>query len=249
MKAQRPVETPHRIPGTRLDTQGRASVRGPRDAETQRGVSTKGPVLFKGRFRVQSTRLPGWDYRSNGYYFVTICTKDRAPFLGDIADGRMCLSSIGEIIAAEWRGIAVRRRDVSLDEWVVMPNHIHGIVVVARDRGVETPQRERARGAISDGRPLTRRRKDDAMQRGVSTGIPPRLQAGSLGTITGQFKSRSTKRAWQLGFQSSDGSHSSMTISFVMKDPWIRFVSTLSTTRRSGIRPRGCPRTYVSRRT
>jgi REP element-mobilizing transposase RayT len=167
----------------------------------QRGVSTKAPALFRGRFRVQSTRLPTWDYTSNGYYFLTICTKDREPFLGEIIDGSMQLSKIGEIVADEWRQIAIKRRDVWLDEWVVMPNHLHGIVVIAREPCVETPQRPRVGDRIASDQLPTERPHGEAMQRGVFTRVAFRILPGSLAAIIGQFKSRATKRAWQLGFE------------------------------------------------
>lgn len=192
------VETPQRtrVPGGCNEERG--SAEGHRDEDTQRGVSTEAPTLYRGRFRVQSARLPGWDYTSNGYYFVTICTRDRVPFLGEVLGSSVRLSRIGEIVAAEWRGIAVRRRDVSLDEWVVMPNHLHGIVVIRRELGaVKTPQRGRAHPVPGDF-PMTHFDEMRPTQRGVPTSS--RLPAGSLGAVVGQFKSRSTKRIWQCGF-------------------------------------------------
>ena len=195
---RRAVETPHRFRAVGLDTADSTSTRGCLGEGAQRGVSTEGSPLFRGGFRIESSRLPGWDYTSNGYYFVTVCTRDRAPFFGEVLDGSAKLTRAGEIVAEEWQGIAIRRRDVSLDQWIVMPNHLHGILVIARDPGVETPQRIEASDRLAEDSQSTQRGRNDGMQRGVSTAS--RLQAGSLGAIVGQFKSRSTKRLWRSGF-------------------------------------------------
>jgi len=139
---------------------------------------------YQDRFRVESARLPGWDYASVGWYFVTICTRDRVTVLGDVIDGKMQLSSIGEIVADEWQKTPQVRPNVTLDEWVIMPNHIHGIIVI------ETPQR--GTGGPADR--LVSPGHAETPQRGVST-----LAAGSLGAIIGQIKAACTKRIWAAG--------------------------------------------------
>ena len=92
---------------------------------------------FRGQYRVQSTRLQHWDYSSEGAYFVTICTKDREYSLGEIVNDKMNYSRIGEIIIKEWENTKKIRSNVVLDEWVVMPNHIHGIIII-ENHNVET---------------------------------------------------------------------------------------------------------------
>jgi REP element-mobilizing transposase RayT len=94
-------------------------------------------ALFKQKYRVEATRLPGWDYRSAGWYFVTICTRRRACFFGDIVEGHMRLSEVGEAAQNFWREIPQHFRQICLDEFIIMPNHIHGIVVIIA-KGVET---------------------------------------------------------------------------------------------------------------
>jgi hypothetical protein len=86
--------------------------------------------LFKNKYRINSTRLKGWDYSWPGYYFVTICTKDRTNFFGSIENEKMYLSEIGEIVENEWLKTEQIRKNVILDKFVVMPNHIHGILVI-----------------------------------------------------------------------------------------------------------------------
>ncbi len=95
-------------------------------------------TLFKNQYRIESTRLKDWDYSRYGYYFVTICTKDKKHFLGDIIGDKMQLSEIGEIVAEEWQNSEKIRGYVKLDEWVIMPNHLHGIVIIQNENNVET---------------------------------------------------------------------------------------------------------------
>lgn len=86
--------------------------------------------LFKDKYRVKSTRLRDFNYVSNGAYYVTICTKNRQHFFGEIVNGKMKLSEIGQIVCDEWIKTKQIRKNIELDEWVVMPNHFHGILVI-----------------------------------------------------------------------------------------------------------------------
>lgn len=73
-------------------------------------------------------RCPGHDYSAPGGYFITLCTSDRQPLLGDIRDGVVYLSGIGRLIEEEWRAVAVALPDVALDASVIMPDHMHAII-------------------------------------------------------------------------------------------------------------------------
>jgi putative transposase len=75
-------------------------------------------------------RLQGYDYSRAGAYFVTVCTHRRACVLGEIRDGRMVLNGMGELVTSEWQRTAVLRPNIVLDEFVVMPNHVHGIILI-----------------------------------------------------------------------------------------------------------------------
>jgi putative transposase len=144
-------------------------------------MSTHDPAmtLYKNKYRIESARCPNWDYTSNGAYFITICTKNRQYFFGDVISGTMQLSAIGTIVAQEWQKTAHIRPHVQLDAWVVMPNHLHGIIIITNP--VET----------SRNAPVETSRRD------VSTGA--RLRSNSLGAIIGQFKSVCTKQIWAAG--------------------------------------------------
>ncbi len=93
---------------------------------------------FKGKYRVESTRLPNRNYAANGWYFVTICTSDRAHFFGDVIAGEVQLSAIGKIAQQFWAEIPNHFNDIYIDAYVIMPNHVHGIVVIDCPTDVET---------------------------------------------------------------------------------------------------------------
>ncbi len=77
-----------------------------------------------------SIRLPGYDYSQEGCYFITIVTHDREPIFGSIVDDEMELSDLGRIVELTWRDLENHNPDIALDEFVIMPNHIHGIIQI-----------------------------------------------------------------------------------------------------------------------
>ncbi|MDP2885877.1 MAG: hypothetical protein Q8P51_12750, partial [Ignavibacteria bacterium] len=80
--------------------------------------------------RRNTNRLVGHDYSQPGEYFVTMCTKDREDLFGEITGGEMKLNEVGEIAVKCWKEIPRHYPSIKLDEFVVMPNHVHGIIVV-----------------------------------------------------------------------------------------------------------------------
>ena len=86
--------------------------------------------LFRNRFRNESSRLPEYDYSKSGAYFITICTTNHECSFGEIIDHQMVLSESGKIAFQKWFEIQHHFPFVILDEFVVMPNHIHGIIVI-----------------------------------------------------------------------------------------------------------------------
>lgn len=105
----------------------------------------------------RSIRLQGYDYAQAGAYFVTICTLDRECLFGRVVDGQMRLSEAGEVVAGEWINTADVRDEVALDEWVVMPNHFHGILVIADGRGAAVGRGMARRAPMAErfGRPVS----------------------------------------------------------------------------------------------
>jgi REP element-mobilizing transposase RayT len=82
------------------------------------------------RHRRRSIRLPAYDYAQPGAYFLTVVTHQRQCLFGEIVDGRVLLGGHGEAVEQEWLRSTQIRREIQLDPFVVMPNHIHGIVII-----------------------------------------------------------------------------------------------------------------------
>jgi len=93
------------------------------------------PDTFKNKYRIASIRLQKWDYGWNGSYFITICTRGRQCFFGKIINRSMLLSAIGEIAEKFWFTIPDHFPFIKLDAFVVMPNHVHGIIIIDKKNG------------------------------------------------------------------------------------------------------------------
>ncbi|MEI7579341.1 MAG: transposase [bacterium] len=90
-----------------------------------------GEKKYKNKYKIGSIRLKSWDYRSEGYYFITICTKGRIHFFGEIEKAVMIKNNFGEIAEKYWKEIPKHFTDVTLDEYIIMPDHIHGIIIIS----------------------------------------------------------------------------------------------------------------------
>jgi REP element-mobilizing transposase RayT len=88
---------------------------------------------IKGR---RTLRLSGYDYSIYGPYYVTICTHKKRCLFGKVINGEMVLNQVGRIVNDEWIKAGESRGDLELDEWVLMPNHLHGIVSIIEDSPV-----------------------------------------------------------------------------------------------------------------
>ncbi|MDF1514734.1 MAG: hypothetical protein P1S60_13075 [Anaerolineae bacterium] len=85
----------------------------------------------------RSVRYPGYDYRQSGAYFVTLCAYQKAAIFGRIVDDAVELSPLGEIADQVWRDIPAHKPMVQCPVWVVMPNHMHGIILIVNDNAEE----------------------------------------------------------------------------------------------------------------
>ena len=74
--------------------------------------------------------MPGFDYSESGYYFVTICTKNRIEFFGNIKNEEMVLNDCGAVASKYWNEIPEYYKNVDIDKFIIMPNHIHGIIII-----------------------------------------------------------------------------------------------------------------------
>jgi putative transposase len=125
----------------------------------------------------RSIRLKDYDYTQAGAYFVTICTHERRCLFGGITGGAMVINALGKIVQEEWEQTAVLRANVELDAFVIMPNHIHGIIVIVVD----------GRGMMHHA--PTTNIADQPAQRKFAKPI-----ANSLSSIVGTFKAAVTRR-------------------------------------------------------
>ena len=136
----------------------------------------------------RSIRLPGCDYASPGSYFVTVCTHQRKLLFGEVIDGQMRRNALGDIVHAEWYATERVRSEVRLDAFVVMPNHLHGILEI-----IEVGARRRlapdADAKMADGKTATHRVAPTEGVRSRPHGPAP----GSIGAILGQIKSLTKK--------------------------------------------------------
>ena len=85
---------------------------------------------FQNKYRIQSNRMPQWDYSGDGIYFITMVTQNRDCNLGHINDGEMIFSEFGKIVNDEWLKSFEIRTELFLDEYIIMPNHLHAIVLL-----------------------------------------------------------------------------------------------------------------------
>jgi putative transposase len=135
------------------------------------------------RFHRRSIRLRGADYSEPGAYFITVCAVGRRCIFGNIEDGRVVLSALGEIVRACWVAIPEHFANASVQEFVVMPNHMHGIIGLTVGARYIVPLDQRAR-------------------------TPERFQKpvkGSVPTIVRTFKAAVARRARkELGISSED---------------------------------------------
>ncbi len=126
-------------------------------------------------FERRSTRLKEYDYSQPGYYFVTICTQKKQSLFGEISNNSMKLNELGKMVEAIWKQLPDRFPTIQLDEFVMMPNHMHAVIVLAAALNVGAP----LAGALNS--------KDDFIQKSIhGAGARP---APTLGDVIGAFKS------------------------------------------------------------
>ncbi len=105
----------------------------------------------------RSIRLRGYDYSSAGAYFVTICTRNQELVFGDIIDGSMILNDAGMMVQTVWDEIPSHYPGIEIDEFIIMPNHIHGITIIVGAAPRGRPGSVRAiRQAMHKDRPTPR---------------------------------------------------------------------------------------------
>lgn len=94
-------------------------------------------ALYQNKYRIEPARLKDWDYSTPWWYYVTINTKNHKEYFGEVLNNNMVLNVLGKIVENCWLDIPKHYPNVELDNYVVMPNHIHGIIIL-NESSVET---------------------------------------------------------------------------------------------------------------
>ncbi|MDB5202774.1 MAG: hypothetical protein JWQ27_2183 [Ferruginibacter sp.] len=159
-------------------------------------------TLFKNKYRIESARLLNWDYRWPGAYFITICTKDRAHYFGEIINAEMICNEMGKLAWDFWQEIPAHFPYIALGAFVVMPDHIHGVLIIRIDLPEEIPPLQSSGSEIQTMQCIV----SDQFKNQKMAAISPK--AGSISTIIRSYKSAVSKHihkfhpgfAWQPRF-------------------------------------------------
>ena len=182
---------------------------------------------FKGKYRISSTRLQTWDYGWNGLYFITICTKNKEHYFGEIVEGKMQLSHLGILADVFWYEIKNHTQNIELHEFVVMPNHVHGILLIDNnnwndgfDDGVnkndnrhqhkrQCQRRDKACLVSTNPHKIPNKNPKAIPNKTINTNIDQTIGQkrfqnqgkNTISSIIGGYKSAVTKHAHRLGYE------------------------------------------------
>ena len=160
---------------------------------------------YRNKYRNESTRLQNWDYGWAASYFVTICTKDRVCYLGDVVNGTMQLSHVGVVADILWHEIKNHAQNVELGAYAVMPNHVHGIIILNESsNAVGTTPTVGKTPVVGSTHALTLRRpsktSDTTEPKTIGQKRFQNQGKNTLSSIVGSYKSAVTRHARRLGF-------------------------------------------------
>ena len=169
---------------------------------------------YKNKYRIPSARLQNWDYRWAGAYFITICTQNREHYFGEIktvktgnalSENKIQLSKIGVIADILWHEIKNHAPNVELGEFTVMPNHIHGILVLNNNGADMVDNNVDGAGAntVETGHALSLQSQQLQQLQQHKTIGQKRFQnigKNSISSIVGSYKSAVSRHAHRLGF-------------------------------------------------
>ncbi|WP_310377343.1 transposase [Flavobacterium sp.] len=146
---------------------------------------------FQNKYRIPSARLKNWDYGTNGAYFITICTGNREHFFGEIVsvndENEMQFNEIGGLANEFWAEIPKHFPFVELGNYQVMPNHVHGILIIDKNNVVDD---------VVETLPLETLQCNVSTQNEFMSKISPK--SGTISTIIRSFKSAVTKNAHHI---------------------------------------------------
>jgi putative transposase len=153
---------------------------------------------YQNKYRIPSARLQNWDYRWVGAYFITICTQNREHYFGEIANGKMQLSQVGVIADILWHQITQHTQNVRLGAFVVMPNHIHGILIINENGGDGD---NGGNVAVETGHALSLPTESPVQPKTIGQQRFQNIGKNSIPSIVGSYKSAVTKHAHRLDFE------------------------------------------------
>ena len=165
---------------------------------------------YQNKYRIKSARLEGYDYRQSGLYFITVCTHNREHYFGKIVDNEMQLSNIGILADVFWHEIKNHKNNIELHQFVVMPNHIHGILkIVDGGNGVGCGYdacRDDACIVSTMANPMGQMDGTDESSTNPQQSETNKMAAispksGSVSRVIGSYKSAVTKHAHRLGYE------------------------------------------------
>ena len=157
---------------------------------------------FQNKYRISSARLQTWDYRWSGAYFITIYTKNRQHYFGEIVNQKMILYNVGLLANVLWYEIKNHAKNVTLGEFVVMPNHIHGILILNEIVNANAIVEARQNVNVEARHALPLHLQQPSIQSKNTIGQQRFQNQGknSISSIIGSYKSAVTKHSNRLGF-------------------------------------------------
>lgn len=164
---------------------------------------------YKNKYRIASARASWWDYSWAGAYFITICTQNRFHYFGEIIDQKMVLSPIGILADVFWHEIPKHAPNVELGSFVIMPNHMHGILIInppklsdlsksGGDVDVDVDDVQ-TRHALS--LPQSQPPQSPQSEPHIGTKRFQNQGKNTVSSIVGSYKSAVTRHANRLGFE------------------------------------------------
>ncbi|MFH1196927.1 MAG: transposase [bacterium] len=143
--------------------------------------------LYQKKYRIKSARLKEWDYSTAWWYYVTINTHNHIIWFGDIINDKMMLNEFGKIVDVCWNEIPTHYSTVELDYYQIMPNHIHGIIILNNPAELKTNNSEQNQNSLNN----------QIVETPYKASLPP-----TLGDIVGKFKGAVTREIHKLRHKS-----------------------------------------------
>jgi len=146
----------------------------------------------------RSVRLQDYDYTLPGAYFVTLVTWQSELLFGEVVDGEVCLNTLGSLVENEWRRLGLRFGQVVLDDFIIMPNHVHGILLIEENDVTGARQKSDSVGArqeqpILSGKSSLASPLPNTPPPNSLSNVPRGIISGSLGAIIGAYKSTTAR--------------------------------------------------------